>query len=100
MKIESVAHFQEITGKKAIILFSADYCGDCQMFKPFFEKIGQDYPDAPIYLCDTQQFLDLAQKENITSIPTVRFYQNGENRLTLGEYNEKGFRNFVEKTLF
>lgn len=62
---------------KAVITFSADWCGPCRMLTPTLEKLAIENPDvrfAKIIIDDNRS---LASQMGVMSIPTTFFYSNG-----------------------
>ncbi len=99
MFIGSEVVFKRVVGQRAFILFSADYCPDCQVFKPVFEAKIKQHPNLSFYYLDTTHLPEIAQKEGVRSIPTLNFYSDGKLISTLSEYTQEGLDYFVSKCL-
>ena len=56
----------------------ATWCGPCKMMGPVVEKIADEY-DGKVLVgkVDADEEMELAQRFNITSIPTLIFFKNG-----------------------
>jgi thioredoxin 1 len=68
-------HPQEII----LIDLSAEWCGPCKMFGPIFEKLSQDYQGEFIFAkVDVDENPVVAQKYNVTGVPTTLFIKGGE----------------------
>jgi len=76
-----------ISSKDKVVLvdFYADWCNPCKMLSPILEKVTTDPEvksgsDRPLDLVtiDTDAQIELAQKYNIRSLPTVMAFKDGE----------------------
>ena len=64
---------------QAAILFSADWCQTCQDFSPTFAQFAfQCGEDIAVGLINVDQHKELSDSYDITTIPTVIFFQNGQ----------------------
>lgn len=95
--IGSTEVFEKVVQEKVFVLFSADYCPDCQRFKPILERKIEQGHTVAIYYLDTTQLPEVAQQQKVRSIPTLRCYARGEIVDTLNEYTESGLDHFFEK---
>jgi thiol-disulfide isomerase/thioredoxin len=59
--------------KTKITLFSADWCTSCKIVYPLFKGIKYEL----VNLSTGDAAEDRAMKENVSSLPTLIFYQNG-----------------------
>lgn len=66
--------------KTPVILdFFADWCGPCQMLKPIFEKISEEYKGKLKFgKVDTEVSPEIAEKFGIQGIPCLIISSNGE----------------------
>lgn len=84
-----------------IIDFYADWCGPCQMMKPVFEAVSQEYSGKLKFLkLDTQSESGLASKFGIQGIPAFVIVNNGKEvgRL-VGYMDEDGFKSKIDSVL-
>lgn len=77
--VESDEHLQELVGQYDIILvdFWAEWCGPCKMLEPTVEELAAE-SEAVVLKVDIDEHQDLARDEGIRSVPTLQFYQDGE----------------------
>ncbi len=68
-----------IKSKKVCVLdFSATWCGPCKMMAPVFEDVSDKYKGKYyFYKIDIDSAEDLANKLNISAVPTILVYENG-----------------------
>jgi thiol-disulfide isomerase/thioredoxin len=77
--IETAAQYEEIKNtKKAIFVFSADWCPDCRFIQPFLPEIEQTFSEYEFYYVDRDQLLEVCQQENVFGIPSFIAYDNGK----------------------
>ena len=77
----SEENFEEevLKSDKIVILdFYANWCGPCKMMSPIIDSIAEELGDTvKVGKVDTDENLELAQKFNIMSIPTIIIFKNG-----------------------
>jgi thioredoxin len=66
------------TGSTVLVDFWATWCPPCRAFGPVFEKSSESHPEAIYIKIDTDEDQSFAAANNISSIPTVWIYKNGE----------------------
>ncbi|GLH64602.1 MULTISPECIES: thioredoxin family protein [Bacillaceae] len=77
--IETAAQYEEVKKtKKAIFVFSADWCPDCRFIQPFLPEIEQAFSEYEFYYVDRDQLLEVCQQENVFGIPSFIAYDNGK----------------------
>ncbi len=77
----SEENFEEevMKSEKSVILdFYADWCGPCKMMAPIIEGVAEELgEEVKVGKVNTDENLDLAQKFNIMSIPTIMIFKDG-----------------------
>lgn len=77
----SEENFEEevMKSEKPVILdFYADWCGPCKMMAPIIEGVAEELgEEVKVGKVNTDENLDLAQKFNIMSIPTIMIFKDG-----------------------
>lgn len=69
--------FTSLIGNKAVVDFSASWCGPCRMFGPVFEEVSKDY-DFNFVKLDVDKASDIAREYGVMSIPTIILFENGK----------------------
>lgn len=81
MESVDVARFDELLkGDKPVVCdFYATWCGPCKMLAPVMESAAEKYSDKAVFVkVDVDNNFELAARYNITSIPVVAVFKNGE----------------------
>lgn len=81
-------HYEEIAQKidstdKTVLIFTADWCGDCRYLHPLLPDIEKENPDFTFILVDRDRFIELAQKWDVFGIPSLLVFENGVNIASL-----------------
>jgi thioredoxin 1 len=78
------SNFQaEVLDFKGVVLvdFYADWCMPCKVLSPEIEMLAEEMQDNPlvkIAKLDTEKNMDIAQKYEITSIPNIIIFKDGQ----------------------
>lgn len=65
---------KEIEKGKALVDFSAKWCGPCRMIEPILEELSDEYH---IVQVDVDEQDELAMKYGVMSIPTLMLFNEG-----------------------
>ena len=71
---------QEVLEAKETVLvdFWAPWCGPCRMQAPILEKFAEENPAIKVVKVNVDDNQELAMKHNISSIPSLLVFKNGE----------------------
>lgn len=67
-----------LKAKKAVVDFSAEWCGPCKMLGPVMQELSEEMPDVEFYNADTDQNIQLAIQNGISNIPALLLFEDGE----------------------
>ena len=92
------------TAKKAgvaVVDFSATWCGPCRMLAPVMEQLSEKYAGkAEFFNADVDENTDLAVRYNISNIPAVLIFKNGEVAdRSVGFLPAPAMQGFIDKNL-
>ncbi|RLV89088.1 Thioredoxin-1 [Spathaspora sp. JA1] len=78
--VASTQEFQESLKYEGLVVvdFFATWCGPCKMIAPLLEKFSSEYPQVKFLKVDVDQFGSIAQEYEVTSMPTIIFFKNGQ----------------------
>lgn len=78
-EITSVEQYHEvIMNENAIILFTANWCPDCMVIKPFMPSIVEKYNQYNFYTINRDQLMDLCVELEIFGIPSFVAFKDGK----------------------
>jgi thioredoxin 1 len=71
---------QEVLEAKETVLvdFWAPWCGPCRMQAPILEKFAEENPGIKVVKVNVDDNQELAMEHNISSIPSLLVFKNGE----------------------
>jgi thioredoxin 1 len=61
-----------------VIDFFATWCGPCKVLTPQLESLSKVYPNVVFIKVDVDEFEDIASTHQISAMPTIMFYKNGQ----------------------
>ena len=66
-------------GSVVVVDFWAPWCGPCRNFAPIFDEASTTIGDAAEFVkVNVDDHREIARQHNISSIPTVLYFKNGE----------------------
>ena len=71
---------QQVTNAASPVLvdFWAAWCGPCSMLSPVVEELAQDHPEIAFGKVNVDEAPELAQKYQISAIPTLLLFRDGK----------------------
>jgi len=79
--LESLEEFNTAVNKNAaaLIYFSHDECGVCQVLKPKVEEMMvEKYPKVKLFYANTVKRPEIAAQQSVFSVPTLLVYFDGK----------------------
>lgn len=64
--------------KPCLVDFFATWCGPCKMMSPIVDEIAEENADIVVGKLDVDEADELAEKYDVSSIPTLLVFKNGE----------------------
>ena len=90
---------QEVLEAKETVLvdFWAPWCGPCRMQAPILEKFAEENPAIKVVKVNVDDNQELAMKHNISSIPSLLVFKNGEAvNFAVGLQSKSALENLVK----
>ncbi|KAL8426599.1 hypothetical protein Efla_005176 [Eimeria flavescens] len=69
---------QAIRSGLVVVDFFATWCGPCKMIKPFLEEKSNTMTHISFYAVDVDENPELCEREEVSAMPTFKFYKNGK----------------------
>ncbi len=78
-EIKTVEAFNEaIQKQKVVILFTANWCPDCWVIKPFMPQIEEAYADFTFYMVNRDELMDICVEHDVFGIPSFIVFNEGK----------------------
>lgn len=87
----------ENIGNNAVVYFGAvGWCHPCKFLHPLMDKLSDKYENVDIFYVDVDENQELAAEERIMSVPTVKFFVDGEEATSYpGLRNQRDYENAI-----
>ena len=99
-KIEQNNMQDALKDKVAVVDFSATWCGPCKMLAPIMEELSEEMAgQVEFYNADTDENMDLALANKVTSIPALFLLRDGQivDRM-IGFQSKQALKNWIGGT--
>lgn len=99
-KIEQNNMQDALKAKAAVVDFSATWCGPCKMLAPIMEELSEEMAgQVEFYNADTDENMDLALANKVTSIPALFLLRDGQivDRM-IGFQSKQALKNWIGGT--
>ena len=99
-KIEQNNMQDALKAKVAVVDFSATWCGPCKMLAPIMEELSDEMAGhVEFYNADTDENMDLALANKVTSIPALFLLRDGQivDRM-IGFQSKQALKNWIGGT--
>lgn len=79
-KIVTTNEFDDAVKEGVVLVdFYADWCGPCKMLSPVLDELAADVEGkASVIKVNVDTESELAQKYQVSSIPSIKIFKNGE----------------------
>lgn len=74
------------SGDRIIVAFKASWCGPCKAMAPQFETASKSTNSASFYRYDVDSDRDYTISLGISSVPTIKVFENGKEILSKTGY--------------
>ena len=76
--IQEDEFFEKIKEGKVVVDCFATWCGPCKMLSPILDQVASETNGVSFYKIDIDEAEEVAEKYEISSIPTILVFENGE----------------------
>lgn len=78
--ITKIEEFDEALTHSGLVVvdFFATWCGPCKVIAPLLDKFSKEYTSAKFIKVDVDEFGSIASKYEVSSMPTILFFKDGE----------------------
>jgi len=79
--LQRFQEYETEIGKGGLVLvdFFAQWCGPCKRISPYIEQLAKEFEGKAVFIkVDVDELADVASKEQISSMPTFRYFKGGK----------------------
>ena len=77
-EITDINYAEQIASDMVVVDFWAEWCAPCKIVGPILDEISKEMTDVHFKKLNIDQNQQVAQSLQITAIPTIIFYKDGE----------------------
>lgn len=85
------------SGKAVIVDFYANWCGPCKLLSPRLETLAKENANITFVKVDVDQSPDVSEEYQVSAMPTVMGFHNGEKVEIIVGFNNTKITQLVEK---
>lgn len=76
---ELISYSRENPNKLIVMDFKATWCGPCNLIKPFFNYLKENYPNVDFLEIDitNEDTMSITENFKIAKVPTFIYFKNG-----------------------
>lgn len=89
-KVNETEFFDELKNNdKVVVKFYADWCGNCRLFAPKFNRMSEkeEYKDVKFLDVNAETSPEARKMANVKNLPTFAVFKNGE--LVVSDFTSK-----------
>ena len=91
------------SAKVVVFDFTATWCGPCRILTPILEELSGEYEDHQVkfYKVDVDENRAVAQKFNISAVPSIAIFKDGEMHggLIIGVRSKTAYQDAIKELL-
>ena len=75
---------------KTLIVFYADWCGPCKVYKPVYERLERNFPDINVLRVNVDNAMEISRTYGVRGVPYSIMVNDGKKKSALGviSYNQ------------
>ncbi|CAH0515902.1 unnamed protein product [Peronospora belbahrii] len=96
-QFKELVHKSKTTKRSVVVDFSATWCGPCRYIGPIFHELSVKYPCTIFLKVDVDELKVVAERCNVSAMPTFQFYRNGMKCDEMRGADKKGLETRIQK---